>query len=132
MSISRTILVLQAVRELVRYDLTMRLGGFKAVYAGLSRYPATGGDGPLERAEKRICEAVDLAAALYWKRVRCLQRAVAATRLLRRNGIRAELVIGYRSAPFFGHAWIEVGGRVVNDSRVFKKRLNALERIASA
>jgi len=51
---------------------------------------------------------VSLAACFYWKPVRCLQRSVAAMRLLRKCGIDGRLVIGYRPSPFFSHAWVEV------------------------
>jgi hypothetical protein len=43
-------------------------------------------------------------------------------------GTQADVVIGYRLAPFLAHAWVEVGGRVVNDSPAFQRRLQALER----
>jgi len=38
-------------------------------------------------------------------------------------------VIGYRAAPFFSHAWVEVAGRVVNDSPIYQMRLQVLERL---
>jgi len=36
-------------------------------------------------------------------------------------------VIGYQTGPFFGHAWVEVDGRVVNDAEVYKQRLHVLD-----
>lgn len=62
-----------------------------------------------------ICHAVDVASVWYWKQVTCLQRSAAATCLLRQNGHAAELVLGTQSLPFRAHAWVEVGGGVVND-----------------
>src|ERR1041384_5341892 len=62
----------------------------------------------------------------YWKPVLCLQRAVCTVRLLRRHGIFARLVIGYRPSPFFSHAWVEVDGRVVYGSPAYQKRLKPL------
>jgi hypothetical protein len=38
-------------------------------------------------------------------------------------------VIGYRPSPFFSHAWVEVDGRIVNDSPVYQERLFVLERL---
>jgi hypothetical protein len=67
-----------------------------------------------------------LATCLYWKRVLCLQRSVCATRLLRARSLPARLVIGYREAPFFSHAWVEIGSRVVNDSPAYRTRLRVL------
>jgi hypothetical protein len=48
---------------------------------------------------------------------------------MRDRGIPAEVVIGYRAAPFFSHAWVEVAGRVVNDSPIYQMRLQVLERL---
>jgi hypothetical protein len=76
--------------------------------------------------EKAICDAVLLATCFYWKPVLCLQRAVCTVRLLRRYGIHARLVIGYRPSPFFSHAWVEVDGRVVYGSPAYQKRLMPL------
>ena len=77
-------------------------------------------------SQTTVCDAVALAECLYWKRVFCFQRSVAATRLLRRAGIQAHLVIGYRPSPFLSHAWVEVDRRVVNDSPAYKERLYVL------
>jgi len=76
--------------------------------------------------QSSICDAVTLAACFYWRPVLCLQRSFAAAVLLKKNGIDGRLVIGYRPAPFFSHAWVEVEGRVVNDSPGYKERLQIL------
>jgi hypothetical protein len=47
-------------------------------------------------------------------------------RLLRKHDVVARLVIGYRPVPFFSHAWVEVNGRVVNDSPAYRERLQVL------
>jgi hypothetical protein len=79
--------------------------------------------------ESAIREAVSAVAPFYWKPIRCLQRSMVTARLMRNHGIPAEVVIGYRAAPFFSHAWVEVGGRVVSDSPVYQKTLLVLERL---
>jgi hypothetical protein len=76
--------------------------------------------------EQAICDAVLLATCFYWKPVLCLQRSVCTVRLLRRHGIAARLVIGYRPSPFFSHAWVEVDGRVAYGSAAYQKRLRTL------
>jgi hypothetical protein len=47
----------------------------------------------------------------------CMHRALALQRMLARRGIAANLRIGIGRKPnlFPGHAWLEVGGVVVND-----------------
>ena len=82
------------------------------------------GTGPEE-----IVWAVEEACVWYGKRAPCLQRSAVAACLLRRHGIRAELVIGYRALPFESHAWVEVDGRVVNDRPQYQKCFAVLERL---
>lgn len=78
---------------------------------------------------EQIVWAVDEACIWYVKRAACLQRSAVAACLLRRHGVRAELVIGYRALPFESHAWVEVDGRVVNDRPQYQKFFTVLERL---
>lgn len=118
-------LVVRALYELARYDVLHATCGFGIIKNGLAKHAPkeTTADAECERA---ICDAVLLATCLYWKPVLCLQRSVCATRILRAYGAAARLVVGYREVPFFSHAWVEVGARVVNDSAVYQKRLRVL------
>jgi hypothetical protein len=121
-------LVLRALYELVRYDV---------VHGALSVSPLTqparrvrrSGRGGNGSGERTVCDAVLLACCLYWKPVLCLQRSICAMRVLRSHGVAARVVVGYRPAPFFSHAWVEVDGRVVNDSAVYQRRLTVLYTI---
>ena len=83
------------------------------------------------RGEIAVEAAVDAVAwmtSFYWKPLLCLQRSVATARVLRAVGIPAEVVIGYTPRPFTSHAWVEVQGRVVNDSPVYPKKMRPLDR----
>ena len=114
--------------ELIRYDVVHAVGGFKSVHASVKTTPVAPTDGR-DGIVSRTCDAVSLASCFYWKPVLCLPRAVVTTRLLRRFGVRAQMVIGYRPSPFFSHAWVEVDGRIVNDSPAYQERLLVLERL---
>ena len=116
-------LVLRALYELARYEVIVSLRGSGPVLQQLRRQSIAKRTAACELA---ICDAVLLATCFYWKPVLCLQRAVCTVRLLRRNGIAARLVIGYRPSPFFSHAWVEVDGRVVYGSTAYQKRLKPL------
>ena len=76
-----------------------------------------------------IVWAVDEACVWYVKRAACLQRSVVATWLLRRHGLRAEMVIGCRPLPFESHSWVEVDGNVVNDQPQYPKVFTVLDRL---
>ena len=124
MAAPRSWLTVLALVELVRFDVLHALFGFARAHRGI----AAAGGGALASSGRvpAICDAIALASALYWKPVLCLQRSVAAARLMRRYGIPARLVVGYRAVPFIAHAWVEVYGRIVNDSPAFAKQLTSL------
>jgi hypothetical protein len=116
--------VFSALYELARYDVTTALHG-SANIRRLNPQPIIGK--PTNRELVRtICDAVVLAASLYWKPVLCLQRSVSTVRLLRKHGVIARLVIGYRAAPFFSHAWVEVDSQILTDSPMYQQRLQVL------
>lgn len=121
-------LCVRVLWELIRYDLLFALRGLPGVRPGRARYAAAAARRQPE-LERAICEAVRSVAPFYWKPVRCLQRSIVTARILRDYGILAEVVIGYRAAPFFSHAWVEIAGRVANDSPVYQMRLQVLERM---
>ena len=112
----------RALYEILRYEVIVRLRGSGRILSELKRQ-SIAAQPTSEEVEKAICNAVHLATCFYWKPVLCLQRAVCTVRLLRKHGIVARLVIGYRPSPFFSHAWVEVEGRVVYGSAAYQKRL---------
>jgi len=118
----KTWLVLRALYEIFRYEVVVSLSGVGRILSQLKRQSVNTKPTSPE-LEEVICDAVHVATCFYWKPVLCLQRAVCTVRLLRRYGIAARLVIGYRPSPFFSHAWVEVDGRVVYGSTTYQKRL---------
>jgi hypothetical protein len=112
--------------ELVRYDLLLAWRGMKGVRP---RRPTAFRATASPDHQSAICEAVRSVAPFYWKPIRCLQRSIVTARIMRCHGIPAEVVIGYRPAPFFSHAWVEVAGHVANDSPIYQARLQVLERL---
>jgi hypothetical protein len=57
-----------------------------------------------------------------------LQRSAATACLLRRYCVEAHMVIGAQQMPFKAHAWVEVGGRVVNDKPYVAEMYSVLDR----
>jgi hypothetical protein len=131
MNWTRTRLTIQAWFELALYDGRITRGGFRAIHRRLAKQCVA-----KRRAQSHtvaaLCDAVNLSACFYFKPVRCLQRAVVTTRLLRKHGIAADLVIAYRPSPFFSHAWVEVDGQIVNDSPAYAEQLMVLYRQQSS
>jgi hypothetical protein len=122
------ILVLRAFKELIFYDILTKLGGFKQAR---SRVLLTSRKELHAAPEtvKRVVDSVDIASVFYYKRVMCLHRSFAAVRLMRKSGVKAELIIASRPLPFLSHAWVEVDNQIVNDKPGYKRKLQVLERI---
>jgi hypothetical protein len=123
----RILVAAQVIWELLRYDLLAGTSGFRGVHSR-SRWPVTGRGRVGWDLSTMVPRIVAAASAFYWKPILCLQRSVVTVRVLRRHGINAEVVIGCRPAPFVGHAWVEVDGRVVNDSPGYQQKLAVLAR----
>jgi len=125
-ALRKTVLYARVLGEFVRYDLLFAWRGMKGVRPPRpARLLGTASTGQ----QSEICEAVRSVAPFYWKSIRCLQRSIVTARIMRGHGIAAEVVIGYRPAPFFSHAWVEVAGHVANDSPIYQARLQVLERL---
>lgn len=117
--------VCRAYWELLRCDL-YRACGFRRLYEKVRDSPS-GPNAPCVETIRQVCHAVDLACIWYWKRVLCLQRSAATTRLLKRCGIPAEMVIGVQQIPFQAHAWVEVDSHVVNDQPYMREKYTLLD-----
>jgi hypothetical protein len=120
-------LMLRAFWRLLFYDALCRIG-FAKSYQYVQRCRRSSRT-PRPGTIERVVWAVDEACLWYFKRVLCLQRSAVTTCLLRRQGVAAELVIGFRPVPMDSHAWVEVDGEVVNDRPQYKKFFHALDRL---
>lgn len=107
-------LVLEAIVNLIVFDLYLARGNFSALYEKVRKRPVKNRI-VLPATVERIVGAVDMACIWYWKEVLCLQRSAATACLLKKYGVRAQMVIGAQQLPFKAHAWVEAEGRVVND-----------------
>ena len=126
-ALSLATLTARAWTGLLVFDLLV-LAGFSSAHRWVRRTQIKARVGQRVGTED-IVWAVDEACVWYVKRAACLQRSAVATRLLRRGGWPAELVIGYRPTPFESHAWVEVAGIIVNDRPQYQKVFVVLERI---
>jgi hypothetical protein len=120
-------LALRAYLRLIQFDLYLARGNFNPLYekvrsCSVEKMPTTAS------AIEQICAAVDMACIWYWKEVLCLQRSAATAYLLKRHGVQAEMMIGAQQMPFKAHAWVEVGGCVVNDKPYIREMYAVLEK----
>ena len=120
-------LVLKAYLKLIHFDVYLARRNFAALYDKVRKYPV-GKRTAAPDAVERICSAIDMACIWYWKEALCLQRSAATACLLKKFGVPAQLVIGAQQMPFKAHAWVEVGGRVVNDKPYTPETYAVLDR----
>jgi hypothetical protein len=119
-------LTVQAWIGLAAFDLA-RPAGFARLCAWLRRCRSASRRTVVDPQD--IVWSVEEACVWYVKRAACLQRSVVATRLLRRYGFAAEMVIGCRPLPFESHAWVELDGRVINDLPQYQRVFTVLHRL---
>ena len=123
-----TWLLFEGYLLLIRIEVLMLFGGFSSIHDVVRRRTVQSVGGNKRPSPDELCHAIDLACVLYPKRVMCLQRSAAATLLLRRYGMRAEMVIGAQMLPLKSHAWVEINGKVANDKPYMLEIYRALER----
>jgi hypothetical protein len=74
--------------------------------------------------------AVALAAALYPGHVACLERSLLLYWYLRRVGVPVRFRMGVQMYPFLAHAWVEHGGRAINDLPEHVRQFRPIEGVA--
>ncbi|MCH9649197.1 MAG: lasso peptide biosynthesis B2 protein [Deltaproteobacteria bacterium] len=77
----------------------------------------------------QIALAIERAARRLPGGANCLDRSLTLWWLLHRQGLAADLKFGVRKneAELEAHAWVEVGGRAINDSEDVSHRYGAFE-----
>jgi hypothetical protein len=120
--------VLESWLLLLYFEFVMRFCGFRALNEIVREEKVRSAPAWALPQTADLGHAMDIACVFYFKHVMCLQRSAATTLLLRRHGLRAELVIGAQILPFKSHAWTEIGGVVVNDKPYMMDIYRVLER----
>ena len=109
-------------------ELVRKLGGFQSIHRSVEEWTLSLKPQPGNETLANACGAVNRACTWHPKRSLCLQRASVLVCLLRSLGFKAEMVIGVHKMPFYGHAWAEIGGEVVNDHANAQKFFHVLSR----
>ena len=116
-----------ALVALMMVDVGLKLTGLNGLRRLVSDWPINGEASDPELVAY-VCSAVTRACAWHSKKAHCLQRSATTTCLLRNIGAPAEMVIGVHKMPFYGHAWVEVHGKVVNDHPKVQTFFHVLSR----
>ena len=117
-----------AILLLSSADVVLKLGGFSTLHKTVKQWRLRGNSSDDQGTIVRGCATVERACIWHPKQKLCLQRSAVTTWLLRSLGIPAEMVIGVHKMPFYGHSWVEVDGRVVNDHKNVQTFFHVLSR----
>lgn len=129
-------LLLQAFLFLPVTGLGLQLFGYqrwKSVVAPGDDRRRPAADPPTESSieyAKAAARMVEAAARHGVYRATCLPRSVTLWWMLHRRGIRSDLRIGVRRRSeerFEAHAWVELAGRVLNDSEDIQEQFTPLK-----
>jgi hypothetical protein len=105
-------------------NVCLRVAGFRRSKRWLERFAASGKapvkSSPADQlaAAERVARMVSIAERWGFGNPTCLERSLVLWRLLRRQGVSAQLHIGGRKKGqgLEAHAWVECEGVVLNDS----------------
>jgi len=121
------LLVAKALIGLAVYDAFFLGRNFARLRRVVQRWPVATRSAD-DLTVQRVCDAVNHACIWYPKRVLCLQRSAVTSCLLRSYGVPVQMVLGAQKFPFKAHAWVEVGGRAVNEKRDVRSIYGVWER----
>ncbi len=119
---SERLVFLQALLLLPLADLALRVDRYQSIYEKLRKRTPLKGDLPQTPqllAAQRYAQLVAAASRRNPFESTCLRRSLVLWWLLRRKGIDSALCLGVRKRAdnLEAHAWVEVAGKVVNDSQ---------------
>lgn len=122
-------LLLEATVGLPLIALALRISSFQAILTILGWSLPRSLPNDDEARARCAADLVDVAARHGLWAGNCLSRSVTLWWLLRRRGIANSLRIGVRleGPVLLAHAWVEHGGRPLNDSAMGRTRYAAFE-----
>jgi hypothetical protein len=123
----RACALIEGVAELLWLDLGIKLR-FRRLHAVVAQ-TRTASRTVSYDALAVVRPAIRDACVFYPKKVFCLQRSAAVTRMLRRRGLPASLVLGYQPVPLEGHAWVELNGVAVFDTLYSLELYRVIDRL---
>jgi hypothetical protein len=123
---SRIILAVRAYFSLMAFDLFMWRHDFASLHRSVRDFPLRQIAANPNSIEA-VNSALDIACCFYPKQALCLQRSAVLVKMLRANGVWAQMVIGVQQLPFKAHAWVEASGEIINDRLASRETFLVLE-----
>jgi len=123
------LVLLEAMLLLPLFWAGLRLLGLSRVHAWVTRAPLAAAAPRCDVEPAAIGALISTAGNHVPFPSTCLTRSLLLNLLLRRRGVRSELRIGVRMTDgrLDAHAWVECGGRPVNETRDVAARFAAFD-----
>lgn len=124
--------VLHAGLLLVLARLALAALGFQRTAVVVDRLSRPGDSNPdTDRAHVEASKyVISLAAAFIPARIMCLERSLIHYYKLKRTGVPVTLRLGVRAIPFAAHAWVELEGNPVNETRDVLKEFEPIFQLS--
>jgi len=115
--------------------ILLKIKGFNQTQRILNQLSKNGSDSELSKERQKakaqsITRMVSITASYGPCRVKCLNKSLVSRWLLRKRGITSDLKIGASkdsSENFNAHAWLEIQGVVINDSKDVGSRFSVFD-----
>jgi transglutaminase superfamily protein len=129
-------LLMRALVALMRMDLALRIQGFRRIFSDVERETMTSHEpvaADIVRA-RSYARWIEIAARHHLVQAHCLHRSLVLHGWLRSEGLPSVLRVGVRTddGKLSSHAWVELGGVLVNDRREAVALFQPLEGISTA
>lgn len=108
---------IEAYAVLTLTKLQLILAPRSLVERAVAREDVPSAEAHVHRIDERLVRSFAAASGTHFLRPNCLPRSLSLWRMLRRRGVDAVVRIGAKMSErrLDGHAWVEVGGHVIND-----------------
>lgn len=120
--------VLKAFFILLKINYFMKWRGFYSTIQLMKkiRSQQSSFEIPQERELRDLANILNKACLIYPTRTKCLEWAMTYVLLALKRGWKCNLEVGVQNYPFFAHAWVECGGRVVMDDQNLREGLTII------
>jgi len=122
------ILIIEAYIALLKISLMLKIRGIAYLIENIKNRPK---DRSLyapkdENSFKFLVVALNKAWFLFPQRIACLEWSSALVLMALRRKWQCNLIIGVQNFPFYAHAWVESGGKIIAESPEFPQKMSII------
>lgn len=121
-------LIIEAYITLFKVNLTLKIMGFAYLIKKLKNIPKDISSYALkdEDSFKPLVVSLNKAWLLFPQEIACLEWSMALVLMALRRKWKCNLTIGVQTFPFYAHAWVEAGGKIIAESPEFSQKMSII------